>query len=228
MEALEAIATRHGVLRYRPDPVEPDKIQAVLEAAIAAPSPANLQPWAFVVVTDPGACRPIARYLVDVQEQRVFREMLGMPAGSTERLMGLYESFDRAPCFILLCLEQKASFARPEHEGVLRQWHLVSLGAAMQSLMIAATALRIGHALVWRFRAGRRRRALEGDAWHPSGGRDSGRHAAGLPRRATQAQTRAGPGGYRRVRPGRQPGPGPLAEGQAAAGRGRPLREVVK
>ena len=53
MDALEAIAGRHGVLHFRPDPVEPAKIEAVLAAAVAAPSPVNLQPWAFVVVTDP-------------------------------------------------------------------------------------------------------------------------------------------------------------------------------
>jgi nitroreductase len=50
MDALEAIAGRHGVLRFRADPVEPAKIEAVLAAAVAAPSPVNLQPWAFVVM----------------------------------------------------------------------------------------------------------------------------------------------------------------------------------
>lgn len=144
MDALEAIAQRHGVLRYRPDPVEPDKIRAVLQAAVAAPSPANLQPWAFVVVTDPARCREVAHYLVHVQEQRVFRELLGMPDGYTERLLGLYEEFDQAPCFVFLCLEEKVAFAQPEHEAVVREWNLVSLGAAMQSLMIAATALGLG------------------------------------------------------------------------------------
>ena len=52
MDALEAITGRHGVLRFRPDPVEPAKIEAVLAAAVAAPSPVNLQPWAFVVVAE--------------------------------------------------------------------------------------------------------------------------------------------------------------------------------
>jgi nitroreductase len=144
MDALEAIERRHGVLRYRPDPVETDKIEAVLRAAAAAPSPANLQPWAFVVMTEAAATQKIARYLVDVQEQRVFRELLGMPDGYTDRLMGLYESFDRAPCFVLICLEPKVQFAQPEHEHVLNQWHLVCLGAAMQNLMVAATALGLG------------------------------------------------------------------------------------
>ena len=144
MDALTAIAERQGVLRYRPDPVEPEKVDAVLQAAAAAPSTANLQGWAFVVVTDRDKTRQIAHYLVDVQERRVFRELLGMPDEYTARLMGLYETFDQAPCFVFVCLEPKVRFALTEHEAVLRQWYLVSLGAAMQNLMVAATALGLG------------------------------------------------------------------------------------
>jgi nitroreductase len=144
MDTLEAIAGRHGVLRFRPDPVEPAKIEAVLRAAAAAPSPVNLQPWAFVVVTDPALTRQIAHYLVEVQEAHVVGELLSLPASYTARLMDLYEGFDRTPCFVFVCLEPKVEFARPEDEAVLRQWYLVSLGAAMQSLMVAATALGLG------------------------------------------------------------------------------------
>jgi nitroreductase len=144
MDALAAIAGRHGVLRFRSDPVEPDKIDAVLAAAVAAPSPVNLQPWAFVVITEPAVTHQIAHYLVEVQERRVFTELLDMPEGYTARLMDLYAEFDRVPCFVFVCLQPKAAFARPEHEAVLRQWCLVSLGAAMQNLMVAATALGLG------------------------------------------------------------------------------------
>ncbi len=144
MDALEAIAGRHGVLRFRPDPVESEKIDAVLRAAVAAPSPVNLQPWAFVVVTDSTMTAKVARYLLEVQETRVFNEFMDMPASRTERMMGFYEGFDGTPCFVLLCLQPKAVFARPEDEAVLRQWYLVSLGAAMQNLLIAATALGLG------------------------------------------------------------------------------------
>jgi nicotinate-nucleotide--dimethylbenzimidazole phosphoribosyltransferase len=144
VDAIEAIHGRQGVLRFRPDPVPPDQIDAVLAAAAAAPSPVNLQPWAFVVVADPAMTCRVARYLVHAQEKRVFEEFLAMPAAYTERLMGLYEGFDRTPCFILVCLDPKVRFAQPQHETVLREWHLVCLGAAMENLMIAATALGLG------------------------------------------------------------------------------------
>jgi nitroreductase len=144
MNALDAIHARQGILRFRPDPVPRDLIEAVVAAAAAAPSPVNLQPWAFFAVTEPEITCRVARYLVKVQERRVFTELLEMPAAYTDRLMGLYEGFERTPCFVFVCLQPKARFVKPEHETVLREWHLVSLGAAMENLMIAATSFGLG------------------------------------------------------------------------------------
>ena len=52
MEVFEAIQQRYSVRRYRPQPVEPEKLERVLEAARLAPSAGNRQEWRFVVVTD--------------------------------------------------------------------------------------------------------------------------------------------------------------------------------
>ena len=45
---------RRSIRRYLPTPVEPEKLQACLEAARVAPSAHNVQPWRFIVVDDPG------------------------------------------------------------------------------------------------------------------------------------------------------------------------------
>lgn len=144
MDCIEALTTRRGVLRYDPRPVEPELIEQVLAAAVAAPSPANLQPWAFVVVTEPEPAVRTARYLLDVQDRRVFQEFLGLRPEETGRYIGLYDLFENAPCFIVVCNEPKTRFALPEHEGVLRDWTLMCLGAATGNLMAAATALGLG------------------------------------------------------------------------------------
>jgi len=52
MEVLQAIQQRYSVRQYRPQPVEPEKLERVLEAARLAPSAGNRQEWRFVVVTD--------------------------------------------------------------------------------------------------------------------------------------------------------------------------------
>jgi nitroreductase len=47
----DAITSRRSVRKYKDMPVEEDKIAACLEAARAAPSWANSQPWHFIVVS---------------------------------------------------------------------------------------------------------------------------------------------------------------------------------
>ncbi len=53
MEYSELIAARYSVRAYRPDPVEDEKLQAVLEAARLAPTAANRQPFQLVVMHTP-------------------------------------------------------------------------------------------------------------------------------------------------------------------------------
>ena len=51
MDLITAIKERRSCRAYLPDPIDEATIEQVLEAAIYAPSPANLQPWEFVVIT---------------------------------------------------------------------------------------------------------------------------------------------------------------------------------
>lgn len=52
MDALDCIMSRRSIRRYTGEPVTPDHIEAVLRAAMAAPSAGNQQSWRFVVLTE--------------------------------------------------------------------------------------------------------------------------------------------------------------------------------
>lgn len=52
MECLEAILGRRSCRSFKNQPVEKEKINSMLEAAFYAPSPANKQPWEFIVVNN--------------------------------------------------------------------------------------------------------------------------------------------------------------------------------
>ena len=52
MDVMQAIAQRYSCRAYKPDPVEEEKLNQILEAARLAPSARNFQDWRFVVVTD--------------------------------------------------------------------------------------------------------------------------------------------------------------------------------
>lgn len=48
---LHAILSRKSVRHYTDDAVETEKIEAILSAAMAAPSGKNARPWDFIVIT---------------------------------------------------------------------------------------------------------------------------------------------------------------------------------
>jgi len=51
-DIIDTIFRRRSIRRYQAKPVERDKLEHLLRAAMAAPSACNSQPWEFIVVTE--------------------------------------------------------------------------------------------------------------------------------------------------------------------------------
>ncbi|MEO5609403.1 MAG: nitroreductase family protein [Ornithinibacter sp.] len=66
----DTMATRRTIRDFAPDPVPLDAVRAAVRAAATAPSGANVQPWRFVIVTDPSLKRAIR--LGAEEEERAF------------------------------------------------------------------------------------------------------------------------------------------------------------
>jgi len=60
MEALRTLAARRSVRRFKSQPVPRDAILRLIDAARLAPTARNVQPWEFVVVTNPNRLRQLA------------------------------------------------------------------------------------------------------------------------------------------------------------------------
>ena len=56
----QLIEKRYSVRRYKPDPVEKEKLDQILNAARLAPTAANLQPFQLIVVETKGAAVTVA------------------------------------------------------------------------------------------------------------------------------------------------------------------------
>jgi nitroreductase len=61
MDVSEAIQKRVTIRRWKPIPVEKEKIIKVLEAGRRAPSWGNVQPWRFIVVQDKAKIEALAQ-----------------------------------------------------------------------------------------------------------------------------------------------------------------------
>lgn len=58
---LDTIKKRRSIRKYTDEAVTDNQIRQLLEAAMAAPSGSNIQPWEFVVVKDPDLKRQLAQ-----------------------------------------------------------------------------------------------------------------------------------------------------------------------
>jgi nitroreductase len=60
LDAIEALKTRRSVRTYQEKPVPRDVLETIIDTARLAPSANNIQPWEFIVVTEPEARKKIA------------------------------------------------------------------------------------------------------------------------------------------------------------------------
>lgn len=61
MDFLELAKKRYSVRSYQPRPVEPEKLQKILEAGRVAPTGANRQPQKLIVVQEPAGLEKIRK-----------------------------------------------------------------------------------------------------------------------------------------------------------------------
>ncbi|MCC7491418.1 MAG: nitroreductase family protein [Fimbriimonadaceae bacterium] len=59
MDAIEALKTRRSVRAYTMKPVARELLEDLVDCARLAPTAMNVQPWEFVVVTDPATRRDL-------------------------------------------------------------------------------------------------------------------------------------------------------------------------
>ena len=138
MDVFEAIRKRRAVRQYRPDPVSREQVKVVLDAANQAPSGMNRQPWEFIVVTGSTILEMGKSYRSTLIEYLKNWDTSPMKkALSRDDFIRFAETYGGAPVVIVLLVK-----ADPLPN--FRKADLESASAAMENLMLAATALGLG------------------------------------------------------------------------------------
>ena len=70
---LDRLWSRRSVRTFSTDPIDRELVESVLRIASSAPSGAHLQPWTWVVVTDPDTKREL-RAAAEEEERAFYRE----------------------------------------------------------------------------------------------------------------------------------------------------------
>jgi len=113
---METIKNRRSVRKYKETTVPKEKIEALLEAAMHAPSACNSRPWRFVAITNRDALNKLA----DIHP---FAKMLL-----------------QAPVAIVICALAEEQSQNKIAEGFYPQ----DCGAATQNILLAAHEMDLG------------------------------------------------------------------------------------
>ena len=139
MDYFEVVQVRHSVRSYKPDPVEPEKLQRILECARLAPTAANRQAYKVVVVATEG-------------NKEVLQHIYGNPW------------FVQAPYILCVCSVPGKSWVRSDKKN----YSDVDAAIVMDHMVLAATALGLGTCWVAAFDVEATRTILKlDDAWEP-------------------------------------------------------------
>lgn len=131
MDFWQVVEARHSVRDFTADPVPRATLERIVHAASIAPSAMNEQPWRFHVAT--GATRAELGSLLSQATVHLSEYMDVLGPKRYEDAVKWYSSLGDAPVVI------GVSMLKPETD-IDSTHRLISIGAAVENLMLAATA----------------------------------------------------------------------------------------
>ena len=138
MDVFEAIHKRRAVRKYLPDPVSKTDIHVLLDAANWAPSAMNRQQWEFLVVTGKKIRGMGESYRAIIEEYTKNWDPLPLRGSlSREEFIRFAGNYGGAPVVIVVLTDAADT-------DDFRKANIESASAAMENLLLAATALGLG------------------------------------------------------------------------------------
>lgn len=135
------IKTRRSIRRYTAEPIPPETILRLLEAATWAPSAHNRQPWRFAVLTQTADKERLAQAMG--ARLRADRTADGDEPADIERdVARSYARLTGAPVLIVVCLSMTDMDHYPDLRRARNEW----LMAAQSTAMAAQNLLLLAHA----------------------------------------------------------------------------------
>ena len=126
---LELIKSRQSDRKYSDKPIEKEKLERIVEAGRMAPSACNAQPWKFVVVDQP----PLLEKLTEA---------------ASAKLLGMNSFVSQATVMIVVVREQANLSSKIGATIKNKDYSLIDIGIASQSICLQAEAEGIGSCML--------------------------------------------------------------------------------
>ncbi|MFI9464310.1 coenzyme F420-0:L-glutamate ligase [Streptomyces xiamenensis] len=145
----EAVTQRRTVREFTPDPVDPAAVRRAVAAAITAPAPHHSTPWRFVLLESAQS----RTALLDAMREAWIADLRadGKPEESIAKRVKRGDVLRAAPYLVIPCLtttEWAHPYPDARRAGAEAEMFTVSMGAAVQNLLVALTAEGLGSAWI--------------------------------------------------------------------------------
>lgn len=126
---LELILSRQSDRKYSDKPIEPEKLERIINAGRMAPSACNAQPWKFIIVTRPDLIQQVAE-------------------AASAKLIGMNSFVGQAPV-LLVVVKEKPNFSSKVGGTIKKKdYSLIDIGIASENICIQAKAEGIGSCMI--------------------------------------------------------------------------------
>lgn len=145
---LNLIKTRRSIRRYTAEPISPETLLRLLEAATWAPSAHNRQPWRFAVLTNLTDKERLATAMG--ARLRADRTADGDDPADIERdVARSYARLTGAPVLIVVCLSMTDMDSYPDPRRARHEWVMAAQSVAMAAQNLLLLAHAEGLAACW-------------------------------------------------------------------------------
>lgn len=150
MNTFEAVSSRRSIRTFKDTNISNEMINRIIDAGIKAPSSKNKQPWKFIITKDVEKDK-----VMDVIVQGVETEKNGvglLPNGKhlIPSVLNTLKAMKQAPVLVFVFNTEKSDFLFENvstEEKFVATSNILSIGAAIENILLAATDL--GIASLW-------------------------------------------------------------------------------
>jgi coenzyme F420-0:L-glutamate ligase/coenzyme F420-1:gamma-L-glutamate ligase len=142
--AADVLTARRTVREFTAAPVPPQAVRRAIAAAVTAPAPHHSQPWRFAVLDSEQARTRLLDDLLAAWRADLTRD--GFTPDQIARRVRRGDVLRRAPLLIVPCLVADAAhrYPDPRRNAAERAMFLVSMGAAVENLLVALAVDGLG------------------------------------------------------------------------------------
>lgn len=140
---IQAIEDRRSIRKFKADEIPKDTLRQILEAARLAPSAKNDQPWKFLVLGEKSRETALSAMDAGIRRRMELEDQSRRGLASAAHTLRVMRS---APAIVLI-VRPEGNHLRAEISGtdrVLELMDAVSVGAAVENMLLEAQALGLG------------------------------------------------------------------------------------